>query len=130
MLRTARELVHGELSGRVIQAAIAVHSHLGPGLLESVYRSCLVHELSLDGMAARVEVPVSVSYRNSTLDCGFRADIIVDDALVLELKACEEILPIHRAQLLTYLKLTNLRVGLLLNFNSTSMRQGIRRVVL
>ena len=102
---------------------------LGPGLLENAYRECLMRELGLARLSFVREVHIPVTYKGVELDCGFRADIVVEDSVVLELKAVERLLPIHDAQLLTYLKLTERRVGLLLNFNSTSLRHGIRRLV-
>jgi GxxExxY protein len=117
------------LTRRIIGCAIEVHSVLGPGLLESAYRECLIRELRIAGLALRHEVHVPVAYKGVELDCGFRADLIVEDKVMLELKAVDRLLPVHDAQLLTYLKLTGLRLGLLLNFNSTSLRHGIRRLV-
>src|SRR5687768_6866768 len=113
-----------ELTGRIVTAAVAVHRALGPGLLENAYRQCMVHELSRAGHAVETEVPVPITYRDVNLDLGYRADLIVDNEVMVELKAVERLLPIHEAQLLTYLKLRQLRVGLLLNFNSTSIRRG------
>jgi GxxExxY protein len=118
-----------DLTRRIIGSAIEVHRALGPGLLENAYRECLMAELSLCGLRATRETPISVTYKGVQLDCGFRADIIVEEAVLLELKAVERLLPIHDAQLLTYLKLCGHRVGLLLNFNATSLRHGIRRLV-
>jgi GxxExxY protein len=115
------------LTSRVLGCAIEVHRTLGPGLLESAYRTCLVHELCSAGIAVRHEVPIPILYKERTLDCGFRADLIVDDALLLELKSVERLLPIHEAQILTYLKLTDIRVGFLINFNVTPLKAGIRR---
>jgi GxxExxY protein len=123
------EFVQQDLSRKIIGCAMEVHRALGPGLLESAYRECLLQELGAAGLAAKREVRVPVQYKGSTLDCGFRADIIVGDSIILELKAVERLLPIHDAQLLTYLELCNLRVGLLLNFNASSLRNGIRRLV-
>ena len=114
----------------IIGAAIDVHRQLGPGLLESAYEECLCHELHLCGMALERQVELPVSYRGLNLDCGYRIDLIVEKEVVLELKAIERILPIHEAQLLTYLKLARKRVGLLINFNVPILTQGIRRRVL
>ena len=121
-------LLYRELTHRIVGCAIEVHRELGPGLLESAYRACLVHELTRVGIDVRAEVPVPVSFRGLELDCGYRADLIVESAVIVELKAVERLLPIHDAQLLTYLKLTNLRVGLLLNFNHTTLKDGFRRL--
>jgi GxxExxY protein len=128
---TRSKLLHEELTERVIGAAIEVHRALGPGLLESAYEECLCHELQLRGISFQRQVPLPVSYKGVRLDCGYRIDLIVENILVLELKCIEHVLPIHEAQLLTYLKLTGKRVGLILNFNvSILTRGGIIRKVL
>jgi GxxExxY protein len=114
----------------IIGAAIEVHRHLGPGLLESAYEECLCHELHLCGLAFERQVERPVSYKGLKLDCGYRIDLIVQKEVVLELKAIERILPIHQAQLLTYMKLSGMRVGLLINFNVPLLTQGIIRRVL
>jgi GxxExxY protein len=124
----ALEYPHRDLTGRIIGAAIEVHRLLGPGLLESAYRQCLSRELALASIPFRLEVPIPLIYKGLNLDCGFRADIVVQDSVLLELKACEHLLPVHEAQVLTYLKLCDLRIGLLVNFNATSLRHGIRRL--
>jgi GxxExxY protein len=118
-----------ELSGRIIGAAIGVHKYLGPGLLESAYEQCLCHELKLRGMSFERQQPLPVEYKGVRLDCGYRLDVVVENTLILELKACEKVEPIHKAQLLTYLKLSGLKLGLLLNFNVPVMKKGIVRVV-
>jgi GxxExxY protein len=118
-----------ELSSKIIGAAIEVHKKLGPGLLESVYEECICHELSLRGISFERQKPLPVVYKGKKLDCGYRLDIVVEKAIILELKSCEKIEPIHRAQLLTYLKLSGLNLGLLLNFNTPVMRDGIVRIV-
>ena len=118
----------GELSARVLGACIEVHRHLGPGLLESTYERCLCHELSLVGLSFTRQLLVPVIYKGVTFDCGYRLDVVVEDKLVLELKAVDRLLPIHEAQVLTYLKLTGLEVGLLVNFNTPVLRTGIRRL--
>jgi GxxExxY protein len=117
------------LSSRIIGAAIEVHKALGPGLLESAYEECMCRELSLQGLSFERKKPLSVVYKGISLDCGYRLDIVVENAIILELKSCEKIEPIHKAQLLTYLKLSDLSLGLLLNFNVTVMRDGIVRIV-
>jgi GxxExxY protein len=114
----------------IIAAAIDVHRCLGPGLLESAYEECLCHELRLRGRSFRRQVELPVSYKGLQLDCGYKIDLVVDDAVILELKCGESILPVHEAQLLTYLKLSGKRVGLLINFNVQLLTQGIRRKVL
>ncbi len=118
-----------ELSGIVIGAAIEVHKVLGPGLLESAYETCLCHELQLRNVIFERQKPLPVIYKGDKLDCGYRLDVVVQGMLVLEVKACDRIEPIHQAQLLTYLKLSGLSLGLLLNFNVPVMRDGIVRVV-
>ena len=128
---TRSKLLHEELTERVIGAAIEVHRALGPGLLESAYEECLCHELRLRGISFQRQVPLPVNYKGVKLDCGYRVDLIVENVLVLELKCLEHVLPVHEAQLLTYLKLTGTRVGLILNFNvSILTRGGIIRKVL
>jgi GxxExxY protein len=123
------ELLYRELTERIIGGALHVHKSLGPGLLEGTYRSCLLHRFAQDGLNARPEVPIPLSYDGLTLATSYRADIVVEDRVILELKAVDRLLPIHEAQILTYLKLANLRVGLLLNFNVTRLENGIRRLV-
>ncbi len=118
------------LTGKVIGAAIEVHRALGPGLLESAYEECLCWELNEVGLRVRRQVPLPVVYKQVTLDCGYRMDLVVENRLIVELKTVETLLPIHEAQLLTYLKLTGIRTGLLLNFNVSVLRDGIKRMVL
>ena len=118
-----------ELTELVIGAAIEVHRVLGPRLLENAYEECLCHELHLRELRFERQVSLPVRYKGVNLECGYRIDIIVEGRLILELKTVEKLLPIHDAQLLTYLKLTNKRLGLLLNFSVPTMRQGIRRIV-
>ncbi|HVU87510.1 MAG TPA: GxxExxY protein [Pirellulales bacterium] len=123
-------LKHEQITTEIIGAAIEVHKILGPGLLESAYEECLCHELSLRHIALKRQVPLLVQYKDAALDCGYRLDIVVADAVVLELKCVEALLPIHEAQLLTYLKLSTKPVGLLINFNVPVLKDGIRRRVL
>src|SRR4051812_26098360 len=119
-----------ELGTLLIGCAITVHRALGPGLLESVYETCLHHELVKTGLDANRQVSIPFGYDGLVFDSGFRIDILFGNRLIVEIKIAEKLLPIHSAQLLTYLKLTNLRVGYLLNFNVLQMRQGgIRRLV-
>jgi GxxExxY protein len=118
-----------KLSSKIIGAAIEVHKSLGPGLLESVYEECMCHELGLRDLSFEKQKPLPIEYKGNKLDCGYRLDIVVENAIVLELKSCEKIEPIHRAQILTYLKLSDLHLGLILNFNTTVMRDGIFRIV-
>ena len=119
-----------QLTEAIIGGAIEVHRELGPGLLESAYEECLCHELQLRGLAFQRQVDLPVVYKGIRLDCGYRADLVVEDRVVLELKTVEKIMPVHEAQLLTYLRLSAKRVGLLLNFNSAVLRDGIKRMVL
>lgn len=119
-----------QLTYRIIGLAMRVHRRLGPGLLESVHERCLCHELTQAGIPFQRQVPLPVRYDDTLLDRGYIADIIVDDQAILEIKAAEQILPIHEAQLLTYLRLTECRIGLLINFNTVSLTDGIRRRVL
>lgn len=116
-----------QLTEAIIGAAIDVHRALGPGLLESAYEACLVFELAQRGL--REQRPLPVVYREVRLDCGYRLDILVENAVIVEVKAVDELLPIHRAQLLSYLRLSGKRVGLLLNFNVRTLKDGIWRVV-
>ena len=118
-----------ELSSRIIGAAIEVHKALGPGLLESAYEECLSHEFSFRNFSFERQKSLPLIYKGKKLDCGFRLDMVVENAIILELKSCEKIEPIHKAQLLTYLKLSGLHLGLILNFNTTVMRDGIVRIV-
>ena len=118
-----------ELSSKIIGAAIEVHKALGPGLLESAYEECMCHELSLRGLSFERQKPLPIVFKGKELDCSYRLDIVVENAIILELESCENIEPIHRAQLLTYLKLSTLHLGLLLNFNTAFMKDGIVRVV-
>jgi GxxExxY protein len=123
-------IIHEQLSESILGACIEVHRELGPGLLESAYRECLCHELNLRKLAFRREVPLPVRYKGIELDCGYRIDLIVEEKIVVELKAIDKLLPVHEAQLLTYLKLTGFPVGLLINFNSAVIRNSfIRRVL-
>ena len=123
-------LVEKELTGQIIAAAIEVHRALGPGLLESVYQACLAHELSIRQLGYEQEKPLAIDYKGLRIDGGYRLDFIVADKVVIELKAVDVLLPVHEAQLLTYLKLTGCKVGLLINFNVPVLTQGIIRRVL
>jgi len=114
----------------IIGAAIEVHRSIGPGLLESAYEECLCHELHLRGLSFQRQVALPVSYKGLKLDCGYKIDLIVESEIVVELKSIEKIIPVHEAQLLTYLKISGKRVGVLINFNSALLTQGIIRSVL
>jgi GxxExxY protein len=117
-------------SETVIGALIEVHRALGPGLLESAYEACFCHELRLRGLAFERQRPVGITYKGLVIDCGYRVDVLVDDRIVVELKASERLLALHAAQILTYMKLLSISIGLLVNFNVTSLRQGLRRLSL
>jgi len=116
------------LTERVIGFAIEVHRHLGPGLLESAYEECLCYELSQAGFALTRQVPLPVVYKSVRLDCGYRLDVVVENRVIVELKSVERLMPIHEAQVITYLKLSGIPIGLLLNFNTPVLRDGIRRL--
>ena len=119
-----------ELTYEIIGAAIEVHKLLGPGLLESTYRECLCRELALRGISFRRECGVPLEYKGIRLDCGYRMDLLVQDLVVVEIKAIEALAPVHDAQLLTYLRVGGWRVGLLINFNVVVLKDGIHRRVL
>ena len=118
-----------QLTGDVIGAAIEVHKNLGPGLLESAYERCLCLELDLRNIPFVSQESLPIEYKGVRVDCGYRLDLVVADKLIVELKACERILPIHEAQLLTYLKITGIKHGLLINFNVPLLKEGIKRLV-
>lgn len=118
-----------QITDRIIGVAIRVHKELGPGLLESAYEACLAFELRDAGLSVEVKKPLPVSYRGVRLDCGYRIDLVVENKVIIELKAVEKVLPIHEAQILSYLKLSGLQLGLLINFNSLYLKDGIKRVV-
>jgi len=119
-----------QISNQVIGCALEVHRVLGPGLLESTYEQCLAHELSLAGISFKLQLPLPVKYKGIKLDCGYRIDLFVNDELIVELKSVDQIMGIHRAQLLTYMKLSDVKVGLLINFNVEMLKSGIKRFVL
>jgi len=119
-----------ELSRSVIGCALEVHRNLGPGLLESTYRQCLACELSHAGILFQMEVPLPVRYKDILLDCGYRIDLLVRGELIVEIKSVEALPPIHQAQILTYMRLANVPIGLLINFNVTRLQTGIKRFVL
>ncbi len=118
-----------DLTGEIIGAAIAVHRELGPGLLESTYEECLVVELEDCGLRMQRQVLLPVCYKDRILDAGYRIDLLVEDKVIVELKAVQKLEPIHEAQLLTYLKLAGKRLGLLINFNVHLLRDGLKRMV-
>jgi GxxExxY protein len=118
-----------QLSAKVIDAAIKVHRELGPGLLESAYEVCLAYELRDSGLMVETQKPLPVMYRGVKLDCGYRLDIVVEGEIILELKAVEKLLPIHEAQLISYLRLSGISLGLLVNFHSQLLKDGLKRLV-
>ena len=124
-----KEREEDALSNEIIAAAIEVHRELGPGLLESSYEECLCHELQRREIPCERQKSLPVCYKGIQLDCGYRLDVVVADLVIIEIKAVENVLPIHSAQLLTYLKLSRLKLGLLINFNTPQLRQGIKRLV-
>jgi GxxExxY protein len=113
----------------IIGAAIAVHRAIGPGLLESAYQACMEFELAERGLQVKPQDPLPVVYKGVRLDCGYRIDLIVENAVIVELKSVDKVIPIHEAQLLSYLKLSSKTVGLLINFNVPILKQGVRRIV-
>ena len=117
------------ISGAILDASIAVHRELGPGLLENAYEACLEYELNDRGFVVQRQKELPVVYRGVTVDCGFRLDLVVNGLVVVELKAVERLEPIHTAQVLTYLKLTKLHLGLLINFNESRLANGFKRLV-
>ena len=117
------------ITGEIIGAAIEVHRHLGPGLLESVYRDCLWNEFGLRRLAVEKEVALPVRYKDTEISSGYRIDLLVQRSVIVELKAVEALLPIFTAQLLSYLRMSGLKLGLLINFNVTQLKDGVRRVV-
>ena len=119
-----------QLSKRVTGCTIEVHRNLGPGLLESTYEQCLAHELKGAGKPFMLQHPLPVNYNGVKLDCGYRVDLFIDNKIIVELKSVEKLLPIHQAQLLTYMKLAEIKIGLLMNFNVRFMKDGIKRMVL
>ena len=113
----------------IVGAAIAVHRRLGPGLLESAYQSCVCRELLIRGIRFQSQVPLPLRYRGLRLDCGYRLDLVVGSSIIIEVKTVRKVLPIHRAQVLTYLRLTGYRLGLLINFNVEMLRSGLYRII-
>ena len=119
-----------DLTGQIIGSAIEVHKALGPGLLESAYEECLCHEFGLRGIPYERQHAVPVQYKGAKLDCGYRVDLLVEDRVIVELKSVESLEPVYQAQVLTYLKLTGVKVGLLINFNVPVLRDGVKRLIL
>ena len=119
-----------KLSNDIIKSAIEVHKNLGPGLLENTYKQCLAYEFSKAGISYNLECEIPIKYKEIQISCGYRIDILVEDNIVVELKSVEKIIPIHEAQVLTYMKLSNKKIGLLINFNVKLLKDGIKRFVL
>ena len=124
------EFLYKKLTSKIIDCAISVHKLLGPGLLESAYEECLQYELDLNGLNTLKQVPMPLVYKQKKLDIGYRIDLIVDEKVIIEVKAVEVLNPVHLAQLMTYLKLSRCRIGLLINFNVPYLKDGIRRIIL
>ena len=124
------DLIEKQLTDAIIGAAIEVHRHLGPGLLESAYEECLCEELRSKGIRFQRQRPLPLEYKGKKLDCGYRLDLVVENKIIVEIKAVDGLAPIHEAQLLTYLRLSGKRVGLLVNFNVPLLKDGIKRMVL
>ena len=122
-------MLHEDITRRIIDAAMRVHTALGAGLLESTYTTCLLHELGLTGLRLEHQVRLPVVYRGQSLEAGYRIDFLIENCVIVEIKAVEKLLPLHTAQLITYLKLSGRSVGLLINFNVPHLRHGIKRVV-
>jgi GxxExxY protein len=118
-----------EISRIIVNCAFKVHSELGPGLLESAYEACFIHELLQESVKVESQKPLPLIYKGITIDCGYRLDILVEDKVIIEIKSVDELSNIHTAQLLTYLKLSNKRLGLLINFNVLLIKNGIKRIV-
>jgi GxxExxY protein len=123
-------ILHAELSEQIIAAAIEVHRYSGPGLLESSYEAMTCHELTLRGLSVRSQVKQPIEYKGMRLDCGYRIDLIVEEKIIVEIKAVERMLPVFEAQLMTYMKLSGYRVGLLINFNVPLLKDGISRRII
>jgi GxxExxY protein len=122
-------LTPDEISGRIIAGALKVHTAVGPGLLESAYEACLLHELQKAGLKVASQVPFRLAYDGIQLDIGYRIDLLIEDSVIIEIKCVEIIAPIHKAQLLSYLRLTGKSLGLIINFHVEHLKDGIRRVV-
>jgi GxxExxY protein len=122
-------MTHNEIFGVIVDTAIQIHRALGPGLLESVYQAVMVHELNKRGLRVAIESPIPVVWENVRLEVGFRADLIVEDSVIVEVKSLEAVHPVHKKQLLTYLRLADKRLGLLINFGEELLKTGITRVV-
>ena len=130
ILKTGNDkLIFGQLTDRILACAIDVHRELGPGMLESTYRTCLVYRVRMEGLTVIQEQPISIDYRGHFIESAYRANLVIENSVLLELKSVEALLPVHEAQVLTYLKFLKARVGLLMNFNVTNLMRGVRRFV-
>jgi len=129
LIRKIRHMNINEISGTIIESAMKVHSAIGPGLLESTYEACLLHELRKKSLKVLSQVALPVVYDGTKIDIGYRVDLMVEDAVIIELKAVGKVLPIHDAQLLSYLKLSGKPLGLLINFHEVRLKNGIKRMV-
>lgn len=127
---TVRVLTADEVSRIVVNAAMKIHSHLGPGLLESAYEACLVHELAKSGMKSQTQLAMPLHYDGVNLDVGYRLDVLVAELVIVEVKCVDAITPVHKAQLMSYLKLAKKNLGLILNFNEVQLKDGIKRIVM
>jgi GxxExxY protein len=123
------EVLMNEISGAIVDSAMDVHSELGPGLLESTYEACLIHELRSRNLVVQNQIALPVKYKDTQIDAGYRIDLLVERSIIVEIKAIEKMLPVHEAKLLTYLKLSHRKIGLLINFNTTRLKYGIKRIV-
>jgi GxxExxY protein len=122
-------LLHEELTSSILKCAYKIHSALGPGLLESAYEECLFYELEKNGLVVNKQKPMPLVYEEKKLDMGYRIDLLVEDKVILEIKSVEALNPVHFAQLMTYLKLSDCRIGFLINFNVQSLKEGIKRII-
>jgi GxxExxY protein len=122
-------MTENEISGKILELAFKIHTALGPGLLESPYKECLHYSISKAGLWVEKEKPIPLVYEQIHMDCGYRCDLIVENCVIVEVKSVESICDLHKAQLLTYLKITGMKVGLLLNFNTVHLKDGVKRMV-
>jgi GxxExxY protein len=124
------ELLYKDLTGKIVDCAIIVHRLLGPGLLESAYEECLYYELTVNGISALKQVPMPLVYKDKKLELGFRLDLLIEEKVIVEVKSVEVLNPVHQAQVMTYLKLSGCRIGLLINFNVQFLKEGIKRIII
>ena len=122
-------MTYNELSGAILEVAIDIHRRLGPGLMESVYQTILAHELTKRGFSIRKEEPIPLVWDNLQFDIGFRADLIVNELIIIELKSIEQVAPVHKKQVLTYLRVTGKKFGLLINFGEELLKEGVHRII-